>query len=146
MKPILVPVDLSAATPLVCDEACALARLARAPLILLHVIQAPTVVSDLYALEAVEAEEMLVAAQEAGTSRLQALAARCRKRGAEVRTLQRLGVPATTILQTARAVSYIVMGSHGHGAVYDLLIGSTTQRVLKQARCPVVVISARARR
>jgi nucleotide-binding universal stress UspA family protein len=32
------------------------------------------------------------------------------------------------------------MGSHGHGAFYDLLVGSTTQGVLKRATCPVVIV------
>jgi len=36
----------------------------------------------------------------------------------------------------------IVMGSHGHGALYELLVGSITQGVLKAAKCPVVVVPA----
>jgi nucleotide-binding universal stress UspA family protein len=34
------------------------------------------------------------------------------------------------------------MGSHGHTALYDLIAGSTTTRVLKGAPCPVVVVPA----
>ena len=41
--------------------------------------------------------------------------------------------------RSARA-AYIVMGSHGHGAIYDLLVGSTTHGVLMNAPCPVLVV------
>ena len=34
----------------------------------------------------------------------------------------------------------IIMGSHGHGALYHLILGSVTEGVIKQAQRPVVVI------
>lgn len=43
---------------------------------------------------------------------------------------------------TRRGADYIVMGSHGHTGLYDLLIGSTTGGVLKRASCPVVIVPA----
>ena len=48
---------------------------------------------------------------------------------------------AEAILEEARNLSaaFIVIGSHGHGAVYELLAGSTTHGVLHRAPCPVVV-------
>jgi nucleotide-binding universal stress UspA family protein len=54
------------------------------------------------------------------------------------------GVPAQVILEQAQKLSadHIVMGSHGHTALYDLIAGSTTTRVLKGAPCPVVVVPA----
>jgi nucleotide-binding universal stress UspA family protein len=36
--------------------------------------------------------------------------------------------------------SLIVMGSHGHGAFYELLVGSVTHGVMKGAHCPIVVV------
>ena len=41
---------------------------------------------------------------------------------------------------------YIVMGSHGHTPLYDLLVGTTTHGVLKNARCPVVIVPARPKK
>ncbi len=39
----------------------------------------------------------------------------------------------------------IVMGRHGHGAMYNLLVGSVTEGVLKQSACPVLLVpSARS--
>ena len=46
------------------------------------------------------------------------------------------------ILECAKAVKAdaIVMGRHGHGAMYNLLVGSVTEGVLKRATCPVVLV------
>lgn len=78
-----------------------------------------------------------------GTSaRLARLKSELRDKGAEVETLEAGGLPTVVILEQAQRLSadYIVMGSHGHGAIYDLLIGGTTHAILKKARCPVVVV------
>ena len=52
------------------------------------------------------------------------------------------GPIVSSILDTANArkADLIVMGSHGHGAVYHLLVGSVTAGVLKSAKCPVLVV------
>jgi nucleotide-binding universal stress UspA family protein len=52
------------------------------------------------------------------------------------------GAPAETIVQTAkeRNCDLIVMGTHGHGAIADVLIGSTAKWVVRQSPIPVLVI------
>ena len=41
------------------------------------------------------------------------------------------------------APDLIVLGSHGHGAMYNLLVGGVCQSVLRHAVCPVVVVPFR---
>ena len=50
------------------------------------------------------------------------------------------------ILKTAQDISadLIVMGSHGHGPVYNLLVGSVTEGVLKAGQRPVLLVPAPA--
>ena len=50
------------------------------------------------------------------------------------------------ILKTAQEISadLIVMGSHGHGPVYNLLVGSVTEGVLKAGLRPVLLVPAPA--
>jgi nucleotide-binding universal stress UspA family protein len=38
----------------------------------------------------------------------------------------------------------IVLGSHGHGALYELLVGSVTEGVLRRTRRPVWVVPSRS--
>lgn len=40
----------------------------------------------------------------------------------------------------AVAADLIVMGRHGHGAMYNLLVGSVTEGVLKHSKCPVLLV------
>ena len=52
------------------------------------------------------------------------------------------GDPAEIIVQTAKEQKsdLIVVGTHGHGAITDVLIGSTAKRVVRQSTIPVLVI------
>lgn len=58
-----------------------------------------------------------------------------------------IGNPAREILKTAKQMhcDLIVMGSRGLGGVRKLLLGSTTDRVLRQAPIPVLAVRAQKR-
>jgi Universal stress protein family len=36
--------------------------------------------------------------------------------------------------------AYIVLGSHGHTALYELIVGGTAAGILRDASCPVLII------
>lgn len=142
MKTILVPVDLSVATPRVCAAACDLARLIGAQIVLLHVVPPPPIMmNDYYAFDTGHLAQAMVAVEKSATLKLRSLARRFAKR-CPVQTVQITGQPVGTIVARARATkaAYIVLGSHGHGAMFDLLVGSTASGVLRKARCPVLVV------
>lgn len=142
MKTILVPVDLSAATPRVCAAACDLAKLIGGRIRLLHVVPPPPVMmNDYYAFDTGHLAQAMAAVEQNATRQLRVLARRVARR-CPVQTVQLTGAPVSTILAQAKSArpAYIVLGSHGHGAVFDLLVGSTTTGVLRQARCPVLVV------
>jgi nucleotide-binding universal stress UspA family protein len=150
MKTILVPLDLSAAAVQVCDAACELARLTGGRLVLLHVVPPPPVVmSEVYAFGAGQLTELQDTAKERAAHKLRALVRHCEKQQVPVRAVQKTGRPAEVILAQAeiRGAGCIVMGTHGHGAVYDLLVGSTTRGVIRRTDCPVMVVpTAKSRR
>jgi nucleotide-binding universal stress UspA family protein len=52
------------------------------------------------------------------------------------------GTPAEVIVDTAQELNcdLIVMGTHGHGALADALIGSTAKWVVRNSPIPVLVI------
>jgi len=62
--------------------------------------------------------------------------------GHEVDCIVRQGADHEEIVALAREIGadLIVMGMHGHGFLVHALAGSTTERVLHHAPCPVLVV------
>jgi nucleotide-binding universal stress UspA family protein len=140
MKTILVPIDLSTTTASVCAAAATLARSVGGKLVLLHVVQPPVITSD-YGIAMENLEELVAVSERTATAQLLTLREKHQTSDLPIETVQVTGAPAPLILDQARKMdaSYIVMGSHGHTAIYDLLVGTTTHSVLKHASCPVLI-------
>jgi len=53
-----------------------------------------------------------------------------------------MGDPAHEIVASARSLraDVIVMGTHGHGVVARLVMGSVADKVLRHADCPVLIV------
>lgn len=81
----------------------------------------------------------------AETDELQALDDRLRKSGVSHQIVQNIGrEPAADILRLAdqRGADLIIIGLRHRSAVGKLLLGSTAQRILLEASCPVLTIRA----
>jgi len=141
MKTILTPVDFSSITPAVLNEASALARAMNGRIVLLAVVQPPVVVTE-YAVAMDNIAEITAASEKNAARQLEKLEEELKGDFVSVERLQVVGAPVANILDQAEkyVADYIVMGSHGHTAFYDLLVGSTTHGVLKRAKCPVVIV------
>jgi nucleotide-binding universal stress UspA family protein len=65
--------------------------------------------------------------------------------GIKVSLHEPTGAVAEEILNQADVLNadLIVMGTHGYGAMYNLLVGSTTKGVLKRSARPVLVVPGR---
>lgn len=81
---------------------------------------------------------------EKGKSRLDHLQNEMSRRGLRAFAHERDGAVVEEILAAAKelSVQLIVMGSHGHGSIYNLLVGSVTEGVLKAARRPILLVPA----
>ncbi len=142
MERILVALDLPLAENQgILDFACHLAEPMQAELWLLHVA-APDA-----AFVGLEAGPSSVRDSRAHTLRaehrdLHEIVGGLRALGMQAHALLVEGVTADTILEQAsrREVDLIVLGSHGHGALYKALLGGTSDSVLRHASCPVVVV------
>ncbi len=57
-------------------------------------------------------------------------------------TVIKIGSPVAQILETAeeKNCDLIVMGTHGRGALLDAMMGSTTNRVTRRSRIPVLSV------
>ena len=58
----------------------------------------------------------------------------------EVEQLVVRGVPSESLCMSALDAELMVLGSHGHGALHDRLVGSTSMRAIHHASCPVVIL------
>src|SRR5882724_1932938 len=127
MKTILVAVDTSGSADSVVTESAVLARAHNARVVLLTVVQPPLITSE-YTPMIENIAEITAAAAKAAARHLASIQKRLSAGGIEAVGVQAMGAPVTHILEQARkhAVDYVVMGSHGHRALYDLLVGSTT--------------------
>lgn len=81
-----------------------------------------------------------------GESVVEEAAARVRDRGLEVVTDVRQGRPATAIVEYAedRNVDLVVMPTHGRTGVARLVLGSVTERVVRQSEIPVLTMRPEA--
>jgi nucleotide-binding universal stress UspA family protein len=147
MKTILAAVDLARGSSAVCAAAARLARLAGARLVILHVAEPPPVELHGVGFAQAQVRGMLAALRQRATRRLHALARRWRCAGGPVQVREVDGRSVPEILAAARATraACIVLGSHGHGAAYDLLVGSTAHGVLRASTRPVLVVPVKTR-
>lgn len=147
MKTILTPVDFSAATRGVLAATVELARATGARVVLFHATQYPIITTD-YGLTADVLQQTMTLNDKAARSQIAHLEKSIADKGVPVSTRLASGFAAGGIVEAARKLraSYIVLGSHGHTAFYDLLVGSTTHAVLKKAPCPVLVVPAARKR
>lgn len=142
MKTILAPVDFSPVTDRVVAEATALARAFDGRVVLLNVTQPVAIVADYTAfLDNIAEINDLTA--KAAAKELAAIEDDLESEFTHAESIQLSGSAVPLIIEQAKKLSadYIVIGSHGHTAFYDLLIGSTASGVLKRAPCPVVVVA-----
>jgi nucleotide-binding universal stress UspA family protein len=131
MKTILVPIDLSDATDSVIETACALALAFHAKIVLAHVVV--MVANEIYP---------YVEDPESASNELSLLQADLENEGVDVETSLVFGPPAICILEEAERINAdcIVIGSHGHGALYNALTGGAASQVLKNALRPVLIV------
>lgn len=76
---------------------------------------------------------------------LNALAGRLRAKGYTVDTVLVPGPTVQTIVEQAEKLDadVIVMGSHGRGKLFDLVVGSISAGVIRESPVPVLVVPAR---
>ncbi|MCF7761912.1 MAG: universal stress protein [Cephaloticoccus sp.] len=141
MKTILAPIDFSAVSDAVVKAAVNLARAINGRLVLLHIVQPPVITSE-YGAVLANIQEIVATSEATARRQLLSQKKRLQRNGLKVGIALLTGGPVPLILEQAgkSRATYIVMGSHGHSALYDLLAGSTATGVVKQSPCPVVIV------
>jgi nucleotide-binding universal stress UspA family protein len=143
MKTIAALVDFSDATFKVLKQAHTLATAFGSRVEILHVLPPEPVVVD-FGIAPTVMHEPSAEAVKQDADRLHELEDSLRKHGVQANARQIHGTSIESLLDECEKAQadMIIVGSHRHGAVYELLVGSITAGVLKRAKCPVLVVPA----
>jgi universal stress protein A len=140
LKRILVPIDFSETSNQAFQYALRFAEQFDCEIVLLHVVEPESVIAgtppaiDVFA----QPEDDTIAAE----ADLESLAASSRNRPSSVTSKVRIGHAPNEINKAAKDldVDLIVIATHGFTSWRHLCIGSTAERVVRTAPCPVLVV------
>jgi nucleotide-binding universal stress UspA family protein len=143
VRSILVPLDFSPPSKKALSYALSVARQFKAKLTLLNVVEPAGTPDFAASFPLVMEDERLMAAAKKEMERA-AKAARV-PRGILEKVLVRFGRSFHEITEAARTrkVDLIIISTHGYTGLKHALLGSTTERVVRHAPCPVLVVRQR---
>lgn len=139
LKVIVVPIDFSAESKNALNYASKLAAAFGAVLRVIHVVESTPFLNDLPNVVLTRPESEI--AKEALT-KLQALAREEIDELIPVQPEVRIGKPYREIVGAAKVLGadLIVIATHGYTGLKHALLGSTAERVVQYAPCPVLVV------
>jgi universal stress protein A len=139
IRNILVPVDFSENASEALKSASELATQMGARITLIHVIEPPPLMSGYEALPYKVSDKQLAMTAQ---TELEALAVRFVNPAVETKGVLRKGKPHHEIVKAARELNadLLVISTHGYTGLKHTLLGSTAERVVRHARCPVLVL------
>lgn len=141
---IVVPTDFSEAADLAWGHAAALARAGGGTLVAVYV--AEPVLSHYGVVGLIPSVTELEEQHDiASRLKLQELVEKGKAEGLTVRSRIAAGKPWEQIVQAAETegADLIVMGTHGRTGLAHGAVGSTAERVVQRAPCPVLVVRPR---
>lgn len=141
IQSILVPTDFSAPAAKALHEAVALAKQFGAKITLLNIVEPIGATPDFaYNPMVLENEKVMAMANE----QLKRLVKKEDLGESVEKTLVRYGSPYNEITAAAKSLKcdLIVIATHGYTGLKHVFLGSTTERVVRHATCPVLVIRA----
>lgn len=145
MATIITAIDFSEVTPVVLTESIEMARAFNCSITLMHVVQyvpETTLYEGEMILPDLPMQEML---EENSEKLLHEAQVRVTQAGVECEICMREGSPSHEIVEYVEKMNprMVIIGSHGHGALYHLVLGSVSEKVMDKVTCPVYVVKQR---
>jgi nucleotide-binding universal stress UspA family protein len=140
-KEILVPTDFSEHSLRALDYAVEIAEKFASELKLLYVIEPLLQAADV-SWSSVNFEQLNKSHQQSAEEQLATITEERIPKTVTFETKIVFGKPFVEIVKEAKANNsdLIVMATHGRGAVAHLLMGSTAEKVVRKAPCPVLTV------
>ncbi len=135
---ILLATDFSSWALRAEEYACCLAVTWRATLTVLTVLEFPPGMNPEHPVNQVYLGELM----KAGAQQLVDLKARAVARGISLQTRIATGIPCEEVVAVAKAEDsdLVVVGTQGKSGLTHVLLGSTAERVIRTAPCPVLTV------
>ncbi|OIO71060.1 MAG: universal stress protein [Zetaproteobacteria bacterium CG12_big_fil_rev_8_21_14_0_65_55_1124] len=140
---ILIPTDFSPAAECALQTAAELARQNAAELHLLHIVAPQLYYTEMPDIMLPSMEDLTEQMIQSAEQRLQKAVGQL---GSDIpvhhHVREAFTRSADAIVEVAKelAIELIVIGSHGHSGLMHVLLGSTAERVVREAACDVLVV------
>jgi nucleotide-binding universal stress UspA family protein len=140
---LLCPIDFSDFSVSAYEYALTIADYYKAHLMVLHAIETWKYPYADYAGSSGDFADFSNALCEGGSAKLKEFVKKHCRPGIEPQLVVDQGNPSDLILSFVQSynIEVIVMGTHGRRGFDRLMLGSTTDRVIRKASCPVLVVS-----
>ncbi len=144
LKSILAPVDFSPPSQKAIHYALSFAEQFEAKVTLLYVVE-PAVYPTEFGYVPAEIDKLYRTMDESAREKLATLAEKQVPANLRAQTLVRLGQPYREICEAAKelGVDLIVIATHGYTGLKHTFLGSTAEKVVRHAPCPVLVVRER---
>ncbi|HET9487403.1 MAG TPA: universal stress protein [Chryseosolibacter sp.] len=147
MKKILVPTDFSKQAQIAIDVAADIAKKANSQLIVLHVIEEASgttfnITGEVDVSSDWEGKLFTMKLIERSKKQIAKVFDELKAAGIKVKQELRVGTAFHGMrdIITEQKVDLVVMGTAGHGALEEMIIGTNTEKVVRHAKCPVLTV------
>ena len=141
LKKILVPIDFSDYSKSALKYAVNFCKSFSAEMILIYVVE-PVIYPPDFSMGQIAIPSVNTEWDERAKQELEKLANTEIPNGVSVKTLIKTGKPFIEIIETAGEldVDLIIIATHGRTGVEHILFGSTAEKVVRKAPCPVLTL------
>jgi len=141
IKKILVPIDFSDYSKSALKYAVNFAKSFNADMTLIYVVE-PIVYPPDFSMGQIAIPTVSTEWDERACEELDKLAKTQIPADVKVKTIIKTGKPFVEIIETATEenIDLIIIATHGHSGVEHILFGSTAEKVVRKAPCPVLTL------
>jgi nucleotide-binding universal stress UspA family protein len=141
IKKVLVPIDFSEYSKNSLKYAVNFAKIFNAELHLIYVVE-PVIYPPDFSMGQIAIPSVDLEMDKRAVEELQKLAKKEIPSEVKVSTLVKTGKPFIEIIETAAEedIDLIIIATHGHTGVEHILFGSTAEKVVRKAPCPVLTL------